>query len=93
MPLQRDRSQRPALSAACACGMFRASATIRPIVCSAAEITVDSGALATTIPRRVAASTSTLSTPTPALPITLSFVARSISSLVRRVAERITMPS
>ena len=34
-------------------------------MCSAAEVTVDSGALATTIPRRVAASTSTLSTPTP----------------------------
>ena len=93
MPLQRDRSQRRALSAAWACGMFRASATISPIVCSAAEVTVDSGAFATTMPRRVAASTSTLSTPTPALPITLSRVARSISSLVRRVAERITMPS
>ena len=33
------------------------------MVCSAAETTVDSGAFATTIPRRVAASTSTLSTP------------------------------
>ena len=41
-------------------------------VCSAAEMTVDSGAFATTIPRRVAASTSTLSTPTPARPITFS---------------------
>ena len=35
-------------------------------------MTVDSGAFATTMPRRVAASTSTLSTPTPARPITLS---------------------
>ena len=34
-------------------------------MCSAAETTFDSGAFATTIPRRVAASTSTLSTPTP----------------------------
>ena len=46
-----------------------------PIVCSAAETTFDSGAFATTIPRRVAASTSTLSTPTPARPITFSRVA------------------
>ena len=43
--------------------MLRESASSRPIVCSAAETTVDSGAFATTIPRRVAASTSTLSTP------------------------------
>ena len=43
-------------------------------MCSAAEITVDSGAFATTIPRLVAASTSTLSTPTPARPITFSLV-------------------
>ena len=54
------------LSAACACGTFRASARSRAIACSAAESTVDSAAFATTIPRRVAASTSTLSTPTPA---------------------------
>ena len=49
-------------------------------MCSAAEMTVDSGAFATTIPRRVAASTSTLSTPTPARPITFSRSARSISA-------------
>src|SRR5215211_2393404 len=62
--------------------MWRARATRRPIACSAADTTVDSGAFATTIPRRVAASTSTLSTPTPARPITLSRSARSISSAV-----------
>ena len=62
-------------------------------MCSAAEVTVDSGALATTIPRRVAASTSTLSTPTPARPITLSRPARSSTSAVSLVAERMTMPS
>jgi hypothetical protein len=38
--------------------------------------------------RRVAASTSTLSTPTPARPITFSCVPRSISSRVTFVAER-----
>ncbi|MCZ7587933.1 MAG: hypothetical protein M5U27_03545 [Gaiella sp.] len=64
-----------------------------PIVCSAAEVIVDSGAFATTIPRLVAASTSTLSTPTPARPITFNLVARSTRSAVSLVAERITMPS
>ena len=93
IPLQRERSQRPCLSAACACGMLRASATIRPIVCSAAETTVDSGAFATTIPRRVAASTSTLSTPTPARPITFR-LRRALDQLaVSFVAERITIAS
>ena len=73
--------------------MFRASARIRPIVCSAAETTVDSGAFATTIPRRVAAATSTLSIPTPARPITFSRSARSMMLCVRRVADRITIAS
>ena len=57
-------------------------------MCSAAETTFDSGAFATTIPRRVAASTSTLSTPTPARPITFSRGACSITSAVTFVAER-----
>ena len=62
-------------------------------MCSAAETMFDSGALATTIPRRVAASTSTLSTPTPARPITFRFVPAAIRSAVSFVAERMTMPS
>jgi hypothetical protein len=73
--------------------MLRESARRRPIVCSAAETTVDSGALATTIPRRVAASTSTLSTPTPARPITFSRSARAIRSPSSFVAERMTIAS
>ena len=60
---------------------------------SAAEMTVDSGALATTIPRRVAASTSTLSTPTPARPITFSRSARSMRSEVSFVADRMMIAS
>ena len=92
-PPHFERSQRPSTSAACACGMLRASASSRPIVCSAAETTFDSGAFATTMPRRVAASTSTLSTPTPARPITFRFVPRSISSAVSFVAERMTIAS
>ena len=63
------------------------------MVCSAADTTVDSGAFATTIPRRVAAATSTLSMPTPARPITLSLSARAISSAVTFVAERTTIAS
>ena len=62
-------------------------------MCSAADTTVDSGAFATMIPRRVAASTSTLSTPTPARPITLRQSARSITSAVSFVADRTTIAS
>ena len=63
------------------------------MVCSAAVTTFDWGALATTMPRRVAASTSTLSTPTPARPITRRRWARSISAPVSLVAERMRIPS
>ena len=62
-------------------------------MCSAAETTFDSGAFATTIPRLVAASTSTLSTPTPARPMTFKLVARAIRSAVTFVAERTIRPS
>ena len=92
-PENFERSHLPAISDAYACGMLRASASSSAIVCSAAVTTLDSGALATTIPRLVAATTSTLSTPTPARPITCRRPARSISSAVIFVAERITMPS
>ena len=93
-PENFERSHLPSCSDACACGMLRASASSSAIVCSAAVTTLDCGALATTIPRLVAASTSTLSTPTPARPITLQAAsARSISSAVSFVAERIRIPS
>ena len=62
-------------------------------MCSAAATEFDSGALATMMPRRVAAGMSTLSTPVPARPITLRLVARSISSGVIFVAERIRIAS
>jgi hypothetical protein len=54
---------------------------------------LDWGALATTMPRLVAASTSTLSTPMPARPITFSRPARSIRSAVSLVAERMRIAS
>jgi hypothetical protein len=49
-------------------------------VCSAAVTTLDCGALTTTMPRLVASGTSTLSTPTPARPMTLRFVPLSMRS-------------
>jgi hypothetical protein len=82
MPPNFDRSQRPSTSAPCACGMLRTSAIIIAIVCSAAVTMFDVGAFATTMPRLVAALTSTLSTPMPARPITFMRSARSISSAV-----------
>jgi len=45
----------PPLSEAFACGIWRASDIIKPIVCSAAEIVLPVGALTTIIPRWVAA--------------------------------------
>ncbi len=92
-PLYFDRSQAPPMSEACAWGTLRASAVSSAIVCSAAVITFDWGALATTIPRRVAASTSTLSTPTPGAADRRRLSAFAITSAVSLVAERIRMPS
>ena len=92
-PQKRLRSQRPATSAAWACGMLRASASISAIACSAADRAFDCGALQTRMPRAVAASTSTLSTPVPARPITRSRVPAAISSASTRVAERTTSAS
>ena len=70
-PLNFERSHAPPVSEPCACGTLRASASSSASVCSAAVITFDCGALATITPRLVAASTSTLSTPTPARPTAL----------------------
>ena len=81
------------MSAACAWGTLRASASSSASVCSAAVTTLDSGALATTMPAFVAAGTSTLSTPTPARPMTFRRSARAMRSAVSLVAERMRMPS
>ncbi len=62
-------------------------------MCSAAVTTLDCGALATMMPRLVAAGTSTLSTPTPARPIALRFVAFCSSSAVSFEALRMRIPS
>src|SRR5215218_116728 len=92
-PWKRPRSQRPSRRARCAWGMLRAWARISATVCSAAESTLDWGALTTMIPSRVAAVTSTLSRPMPARPTTLSRRPASSTSASTRVAERTTRAS
>src|SRR5439155_8020513 len=87
-PWYRSRSHRPAFSAALACGMLRAWASMRATVCSAAETMLDCGAFTTITPRRVAASTSTLSRPIPALAMTFRFWAASMMSAVTLVCDR-----
>ena len=73
-------SHLPACIVELAAGSLRASASISPIVSSATATAFAPGVFITTIPRRVAASASMLSTPTPARPITRSFGACSISA-------------
>ncbi len=63
------------------------------MACSAAERAFEPAALTTTMPRRVAASTLTLSTPVPARPTTFSRSARSMRSAVTLVALRTTRAS
>jgi hypothetical protein len=54
---------------------------------------LDCGAFTTMTPRRVAASTSTLSSPIPARPTTFSRSARSRTSAVTLVCDRTISPS
>ena len=54
--------------------MLRAVETMSEKACSAVEIVFPPGVFITMMPRLVAASTSTLSTPTPARPMTFRFV-------------------
>jgi len=68
--------------------MLRAWARISAMACSATERMFDVGALTTITPRSVAASTSTLSSPTPARPTTCSDVPAASTSAVTCVAER-----
>ena len=71
-PSHRVRFHSPARRSRSACGMLRAWASSNAMVCSAADSTFDWGAFTTITPRRVAASTSTLSRPMPARPTTTS---------------------
>src|SRR5262249_48400554 len=65
-------SHLPARVEELAWGMCRAIASIRARVCSATEIALPPGVFMTSTPAAVAASRSTLSTPTPARPTTRS---------------------
>lgn len=87
-PSHLERSQRPCTSALWAWGMLRASASSSAMVCSAAESTLDCGALTTITPRAVAWATSTLSRPIPARPTTTRSVPASSTSAVTVVADR-----
>ena len=89
-PSHRERFHSPARRSRSACGMLRACASSSAMVCSAADSTFDCGAFTTMTPRRVAASTSTLSRPMPARPTTTSSSPASSTSAVTWVALRIT---
>ena len=62
--------------------MLRAVARISANACSAADVTLPIGVFMTMMPRRVAASTSMLSTPMPARPISFNSVPASTTSAV-----------
>ena len=79
-PVNCDRFHSPRRIDASAAAVRRASPNSSASVCSAAAIVLPVGALTTVIPARVAASRSTLSTPTPARPTTTSRVPAAISS-------------
>ena len=72
-PTNFDFSHLPAAIEAAASGTRRRSARSTANVCSTAETTLPVGEFRTRTPRAEAAGTSTLSTPTPARPTTVSF--------------------
>eukprot|EP00162_Nutomonas_longa_P009149 comp19051_c0_seq1/m.35266 comp19051_c0_seq1/g.35266 ORF comp19051_c0_seq1/g.35266 comp19051_c0_seq1/m.35266 type:complete len:544 (+) comp19051_c0_seq1:535-2166(+) len=87
-PVYFLRSHFPAFIEACAAGTFLASDMSSEIVISAADAVFPPGVFMTMIPRLVAASMSTLSTPVPARPMICSFFPRSMMSLVTVVPDR-----
>ena len=94
-PTNTDFSHFPATVEAWAAGIIRASDIIIVMACSAVVTALPKGVFITTIPARVAAATSMLSTPMPARPITLSEPpsTASMTPEVTLVAERTTRPS
>src|SRR4051794_22177542 len=87
-PVYFDRFHSPALSAELAGAMLRAHASSKPTACSAALTMLDCGALTTSTPAFVAASTSTLSKPIPARATTRNLVAAANASASIFVALR-----
>ena len=92
-PMNLDFSHLPAWVEVSAAGIWRASAIIMAMACSAVVIELPNGVFMTTTPFEDATGMSTLSTPMPARPITLSFSAFSSTSAVTLVAERMARPS
>ncbi len=86
-------SHLPCFMAASAAGTWRASASMSATASSATLMLLAPGAFITTIPRALAAGTSTLSTPVPARAMTRSFGAAWMSGAVTFVALRTTMAS
>ena len=80
LPTKRFRSHFPPLREETAEGILRASENIMAMVCSAVVMTLPSGAFTTRMPRMLAASRSTLSTPIPARATILSVSPAPISS-------------
>jgi hypothetical protein len=92
-PMKRFFSHLPACVEASAAGIWRASANISAMACSAVVIELPNGVFMTITPLAVAAGTSTLSTPIPARPTTLRRAACASSLPVTLVAERMARPS
>ena len=92
-PMKRFFSHLPARVEASASGIWRASAIIMAMACSAVVMELPKGVFITMMPLAVAAGMSTLSTPMPARPITLRLVAAAITFSVTLVAERMARPS
>ena len=92
-PVNLPRSHNPFLSEDVACGMCRASADIIAKVCSAVDSELPPGVFMTMAPQRVAASTSMLSKPVPARPMTFSFGAAASTWAVTLVELRTIRPS
>ena len=76
-----------------ACGIFLASEASNAKACSAVVTEFPVGVFITTMPRRLAAGMSTLSTPIPARPTTFRRSAHSMTRGVTWVAERMMRPS
>ena len=92
-PMNCDFSHLPAWVEALASGICRATANIIAMACSAVVIELPNGVFITITPFFEAAGISTLSTPMPARPMTLSLVAAARIFSVTLVAERIASPS
>ena len=91
--MKRDFSHLPAWVEAFASGIWRATANIMAMACSAVVIELPKGVFITITPFLEAAGMSTLSTPMPARPTTFRLVAEASSFSVTLVAERMAKPS